>query len=700
MTDPLHILARLYNIQADYRDGLGQSRKAAPEAIVKVLQALGAPLTSFDDIPDVLHRRRQTLWQRAVEPVTIAWQGQPPLIRIRLPTQLADTVVHYRVTFENGGEIEGDCRDFDRFTKVPKVIDGTRYVTRRLTLPANPPLGYHSLRLQVGGLDFESFLISAPLHAYAPEDEARRWGLFCPLYALNSGRSWGAGDFSDLGDLIDFTEELNGHAAATLPLLASFLGEPFNPSPYAPVSRLFWNEIYLDLERVPELAHCTQAQAMLDSEELRRELAAMRSQPLVDYRKAMALKRNILIPLSRSLLQGTSARKDSFNQFVDTHPRARDYAAFRATVERAGTTWRYWQPPAREGHLTANDYDRNDQNYHLYVQWLCREQIDALSHQANTRGTGLYLDFPLGVNRDGYDVWRERHLFALAASGGAPPDELFIKGQNWGFPPFQPDALRAQGYRYYIDCLRHHMGGAAMLRVDHVMGLHRAFWVPEGFDATDGMYVRYPASEFYAIFNLESQRHRVRIVGENLGTVPDYVNEALARHKILGMHVGQFGVGTDPAAALQAAPRHTVASLNTHDTATFMGFWSGADIQDRLALGLINTEQASDEHRHRAAQRQALAAFLQNQGYFTETNPGAGAVLRAWLIFLAGQGEEFLLVNLEDLGLEAAPQNVPGTWQERPNWRRKGRFTLADIRAREPLMTLLRTISDKRSRIG
>jgi 4-alpha-glucanotransferase len=700
MTDSLHKLARLYNIQADYRDGLGQSRKAAPEAILKVLQALGAPLASLDDIPDALHQRRQTLWQRAVEPVTIAWEGQPLLLRMRLPGRFADSVVHYRVTFENGGEIKGDCSAVDSFTPAPKVIDGTRYVARRLTLSANLPLGYHGLHLQVGNLDFDSLLISAPLHAYAPEGEARRWGLFCPLYALNSGRSWGAGDFSDLGDLIEFTKELKAHAAATLPLLASFLDEPFNPSPYAPVSRLFWNEIYLDLEGVAELADCAQAQAMLDSEELRRELAAMRSQPLVDYRKAMALKRNILIPLSRSLLQGTSARNDSFKEFVDTHPRVRDYAAFRAAVERARTTWRYWQPAAREGHLTANDYDRNDQDYHLYVQWLCVEQIGALSHRANRSGTGLYLDFPLGVNGDGYDVWRERHLFALAASGGAPPDELFIKGQNWGFPPFQPDALRAQGYRYYIDCLRHHMGGAIMLRVDHVMGLHRAFWIPEGFDATDGMYVRYPASEFYAIFNLESQRHRVRIVGENLGTVPDYVNEALARHKILGMHVGQFGVGTDPAAALQAAPRHTVASLNTHDTATFIGFWSGGDIQDRLALGLIKAEQASDEHRHRAAQRQALAAFLQTQGYLTEANPDAGAVLRAWLIFLAGQSEEFLLVNLEDLGLEGAPQNVPGTWQERPNWRRKGRFTLADIRAKEPLMMVLRTISDKRSRIG
>jgi 4-alpha-glucanotransferase len=288
---------------------------------------------------------------------------------------------------------------------------------------------------------------------------------------------------------------------------------------------------------------------------------------------------------------------------------------------------------------------------------------------------------------------------ALPASG-APPDDLFVKGQNWGFPPLQPEALREQGYCYYIDCLRHHMTSAAMLRVDHIMGLHRAFWVPEGFSATDGVYVRYRAQEFYAIFNLESQRHGVRIVGENLGTVPGYVNEAMARRQFLGMHVVQFGVDTNPAEALQPPPRESLASLNTHDTPTFMGFWIGGDIQDRLALGLIDAARAEDEHHYRAAQRHALVDFLHGRCYLDEATVDAAAVLHALLSFLADQSEAFLLVNLEDLWLEPAPQNVPGTWQERPNWQRKARCSLADVRTREPLMTLLRTISDKRSRIS
>jgi 4-alpha-glucanotransferase len=621
------------------------------------------------------------------------------MVQLRLPAALGETAAYFQFVLEGGEVIEGACADAPGVTVVMKEVEGARYVKRRVVVPATPPLGYHRLRLQIADLSLESHLFSAPLRAYTPTGKDHRWGLFCPLYALHSERSWGAGDFTDLGDLIEFTGELNGHAVATLPLLAGFLDEPFNPSPYAPVSRLFWNELFLDVLQVAELAQTTRARSMIQSEEFRRDLEAVRAQPLVDYRRAMALKRQILAELCRSLRRGRSARKPSFDEFVATHPAAQDYAAFRAKVEREGRIWSLWEPASRDGELRPKEYDRDAQYYHLYVQWLCAEQTRVLGGKAKALGAGLYLDFPLGVNRDGYDVWRERRLFALAASGGAPPDGLFVKGQNWGFPPLQPEALRQQGYRYYIACLRHHMGPAGMLRIDHVMGLHRAFWVPEGFGATDGMYVRYHAPEFYAIFNLESHRHGVEIVGENLGTVPGHVNEAMARHGFLGMHVDQFGVDADPARALNQPTRNSMASLNTHDTATFMGFWTGAEIDDRVSLGLIDAGQAEQEHRYRAAQRNALAAFLHSQGYLSEPKADAKAVLHAWLAFLADGSEEFLLVNLEDLWLEPAPQNVPGTWLERPNWQRKTRYSLQEVRAMTPIVTLLKTISDIRGGI-
>ena len=215
-------------------------------------------------------------------------------------------------------------------------------------------------------------------------------------------------------------------------------------------------------------------------------------------------------------------------------------------------------------------------------------------------------------------------------NGGAPPDGLYIKGQTWGFPPLQPEAIRRQGYRYYIECLRHHMGPADMLRIDHVMGLHRAFWVPDGFSATDGVYVHDRAPEFYAILNLESHRHRVQIVGENLGTVPESVNAAMARRKIYGMHVGQFGVSGDPTARwTRLPPLSSRASTPTtprrlwvsgrRKTSTTVSLW-----------GFSIMRQTDQERRYRAAQRDALIAYLRAKGYIGE-DASEAAVLRGWL---------------------------------------------------------------------
>jgi 4-alpha-glucanotransferase len=696
--DSLSTLARLYNLQTVYHDALGELRSAPPQAILSVLKSLEAPIESLADVPNALRARHQALWQRGIEPVSVAWQDRPLKVKLRLPITLAETPVGGEIILENGGRFECQLEDAKCFPARGHTVEGARYVARSLIRRDSLPLGYHRLHVRVGDMALESFVVAAPSQAYTAPEEIKRWGIFCPVYALHSARSWGAGDVSDLAELVRFTSALGGHAVATLPMLAAFLDEPFNASPYAPVSRLFWNELYLDVTKIPELASCATAQAMLNSAEFCRELDTVRAEPLIDYRKAMALKRKVIEELLDSFLSTSSERRDKFESSVAARAGLDDYAAFRAKGERERKSWPHWPEPERDGMLAPNGYDTRAKSYHLYVQWLCDEQAGWLRSESD-HGAALYLDFPLGVNRDGYDVWRERDLFALRASGGAPPDALFIKGQNWGFPPLHPSAVRSQEYRYYRECVRHHMAHASILRIDHVMGMHRAFWVPEGFSAAEGLYVHHPAAEYYAILSLESHRHEVQIVGENLGTVPPYVNEAMSRHRLLGMHVGQFCVSTDPAHALDAPAADTVASLDTHDTATFMSFWTGADIDDRLALALITQEQAQREHDCRAAQREALITYLRSNGRLG-ADDDAGEILKAWLTFLAGGAEEFLLVNLEDLWLETEPQNVPGTWQERPNWRRKARFGLEEIRAMPELIELLKTIGDIRRRMS
>jgi 4-alpha-glucanotransferase len=235
-----------------------------------------------------------------------------------------------------------------------------------------------------------------------------------------------------------------------------------------------------------------------------------------------------------------------------------------------------------------------------------------------------------------------------------------------------------------------------MLRLDHVMGFHRLYWIPRGFAATEGVYVRYPAETFYAILSLESQRYQTEIVGENLGTVPVHVNAALAEHNIHGMYVGQFNVIPGATEGLERIGAENVASLNTHDTPTLAGFWSGSDIQDSVELGLIKQSQLDETREHRARQCETLIAYLKSLGWLHETAPAA--VLKAWLSHIAATDAWLLLVNLEDLWLEPQRQNVPGTWQERPNWRHKARFSLEQIRRLDAVIETLKSIDEIRNR--
>ena len=693
----LHNVARLFNIQTIFYDGLGRLTQPPSETILHVLRILGAPVERVDDLTDALRQRRQFLLQRGIDPVIVAWDGGPLRLKLRLPGPLAGMQSRYRIALESGSFFEGKCQSDVKIKPVERCVEGVRYATQWIVVPEKLPLGYHRLHLQVGTLAFDSYVLSSARQTYgATAVNPRFWGLFCPLYALASKKNWGAGNFSDLEKFIDFTGDMGGDFVGTLPLLSTFLDEPFNPSPYAPVSRLFWNEFYLDVTRIPELRRSPAARAMIHSSGFQTDLARLRATPLIDYRRLMGLKHRVLDELLQTLMNRASKRRSAFEHFIEAHPQARDYAAFRAKVERARTPWELWPAAHRDGKLEAADYDERIKQYHLYVQWQAEEQMQALAQKTRTGGPALYLDFPLGVNRDGYDVWRERQVFGLAASGGAPPDDFFTKGQNWGFPPLHPDGLRQQGYRYYIDCLRHHLRHAGMLRIDHVMGFHRLYWVPHGFAATDGVYVRYPADEFYAILSLESHRHQVEIVGENLGTVPPYVNTALAKHRIHGMYVSQFCVTADPLRALQEAARDAVASLNTHDTPTFAGFWQEGDIQDRLALGLLFPPEAQMHREQRASARRALIEYLKCRGWLEGESPGPLAILRAWLSELASGNAYLVLVNLEDLWLEPLPQNVPGTWEERPNWKRKTQFSLDEIRKMDSVTKILTAINEIR----
>jgi 4-alpha-glucanotransferase len=395
--------------------------------------------------------------------------------------------------------------------------------------------------------------------------------------------------------------------------------------------------------------------------------------------------------LARTVFAESSGRLAALEEFVRRYPRVEDYARFRAAGERQGTSWHVWPDGLREGLLQAGDYEEHVRRYHLYVQWLADEQLGRLAKKARQSGPGLYLDLPLGVHADSYDVWRERSSFALGVSGGAPPDSLFTGGQDWGFPPLHPEKIREEGYRYLTACLRRHMQLAGVLRIDHLMGLHRLFWVPHGQGACGGVYVRYPAEELYALYCLESHRNGTVLVGEDLGTVPPEVPPAMRRHHIDGLHVAQYEAAPDRHPVLSPVRPGALACLNTHDMPPLAAFWQGLDIDDRLDLGLLDADAVRREHAHRRELCQALVRFLQVEGYLGE-DVDLPAVVRGLLTYLVEGTSDLVLVNLEDLCLETQQQNVPGTWHERPNWQQKTRHSLETIQGMEQVLAVLREV--------
>ena len=695
----LHELARLCGVETTYVNYLtGRPKLVHEETLVAVLRTLGIELRSLSDVPRALSRQRRARWQRCLEPVVVAWDGRPTSTLLRLPAHPSGGRLEAELRLE-GGEI---IRWFASLAALPVEerarVGGEQYVARRLPLPPLP-LGYHRLHLRVARREFEALILAAPREAFAPAGRERSWGLFLPLYSLRTKSSWGAGDFTDLGVFSRWMAREGGRLVGTLPLLAAFLGEPFEPSPYSPASRLFWNEFYVDVTQAPELARCAEAKRILNSAEFQRELDALKAAPLVDYRRGMALKRGVLEPLAESFFS-LGTKPATFARFLEAHPEAEDYARFRAVTERRGAPWREWPARLRVGHVRPGDYDQAARRYHLYAQWLAHSQLERFSARAARRGQGLYLDLPLGVHPAGYDVWRHRDAFALEASGGAPPDPVWTTGQNWSFPPLHPERLREQGYDYFIACLRHQLRHASLLRVDHIMGFHRLFWIPAGSAEGAGAYVRYRAEEFYAILCLESQRHRAVIVGENLGSVPEYVNRALKRHGIQSMSVVQYELEGNLRRALRAVPLDSLAGVNTHDMPPFAGWWEGEDIADRLARGLIKPDGARKEYEGRALRKNFLMSFLRRRGWLGRAATDAAALFRACARYLAAGPARALVLNLEDFWTETAQQNIPGTMTERPNWKRKARYALEEFSRDRTLRALLREVNRLRKRLG
>jgi 4-alpha-glucanotransferase len=607
----LRELARLFGIQLTYDDAAGKKRIASRESLEAALRAM---LPDGAKLDKALVRRRAEIAGRAVEPVIVAWDGKLKLPKIAEP---------HRIILEDGERFDG------------RVL----------------PFGYHTLQI---GRKNAATIFSAPMKA--PEPAGRTWGVFAPLHAIHTDLTWGAGDLGDMREYQQWLRSIGGDVVATLPLNAIFAEE--DPSPYSPISRLYWNEMYLEVRRLPEYRG--------------EPLEPLPMTDRVDYRQVMAAKRKLLLDLSRRFFEQP---EEGFAEFArDTN----DYALFRSRMESTHGLWRNW--------IDDDVFSFDAVRYHLYVQYRMSQQLGQLE--------GLYLDFPLGVHPNGYDAWRFDAQFARNVAVGAPPDLFFTKGQNWGFPPLHPDAIREHRHAYFRECVRRQLAHASVLRIDHVMGLHRLFWIPEGMEAKDGVYVRYPEDELYAVLTIEAQRSGSVIVGEDLGTVPQYVPKMMDKHGVHRMYVVQYEMKPEGANPAGKPPVDSVASINTHDMPPFSAFWNGKDIDDRVERELLDEDGAKEERTRREKMRRGLVKFLKARRLLRSQENDPRAVLEAVLRFLGESDAEIVLVNLEDLWLESEAQNVPGVPEH--SWRQRMRLSLREIQSDEAVMRLLHAVDDAR----
>jgi len=650
----------------------GRLRRASPDAVLAVLAALGVPIRRLADAPDAERSVRLRAWRRPLDPCRVWWEGRSLPVHLRRPADGAWTGCACRLRLEDGDVWRWELTEEQTPVVRSASVEGERFEVRNLRIETRLPAGVHRLEVEADGRRLESVILAAPRTAFAGEARAPLWGTIMPLYALHSRRSWGSGDLTDLSALIRWTGAQGGAVVGTLPLLAGFSAERSDPSPYLPVSRLFWNEMYADLESAPGLAEAPEVRAELETADGREALRRLRSGRLLEWPAAFALRRRLLDGLARHFFTSGGEGSRTFQSFLGRNPQAREYARFRAACERrarggAGAAdWRTWSRRARDGKLAANDYEAADVRRHLYAQWLMDAQFTRVGVEARERGVRLYLDLPLGVHPAGYDAWREQRLFVREAETGAPPDAFFAGGQTWDTPPPHPERQREDGYRYLRRVLRFQMRHAGILRVDHVIGLHRQFWVAKGMSPAEGVYVRYPSTELYALLTLESRRSECELVGEDLGTVPPALRPAMRRHGLRRSWVVGLELTAGKRISSKSVPPGSVAALDTHDTPTFASTWEGLTGACRRASGLPY-----------------------------ERSVALGACLTA----LGESGARLVLVNLEDLWGETEPQNVPGSRAaERPNWRQRGRLSLEEFSGDPEVATMLAELNRSRRR--
>lgn len=690
----LHELAERVGIISEYLDQTGkETRKTTDATRIELLRIMGIDAANDESAMRALDALDAQERERIIEPVRVMRQGRARSVRteLALPEGWSGTIRWELVVEEEGGK--------------RRKASGRGRATRgtlALAVPLPRETGYHTVRLRLSAgkeaREAEQSLIIVPERCLTPDDllgGRRVFGIIANLYSVRSERNWGVGDLEDLARLLVWSGTVGAEFVGVNPLHA-LRNRGMDVSPYSPVSRVYRNAIYLDPERIPIVGEAD-VRDLLASDDVQRELAELRASTRVEYERVMALKHRVLHRLHERFADaGTSnARAREYARYRETQgeplERFAIYQALDAHFTREGHDggFREWPEEFRSPESAAvrrfADSHASDVDYHRWIQFELDCQLAAAADRARSAelAIGLYQDLAIGTSPNGSDVWSYPHLFVQGASIGAPPDPYSATGQNWGLPPIHPHHLREDRYGYWISLVRASLRHAGALRIDHVMGLFRQFWIPEGKSGKEGAYVRFPADDLLGILALESSRTGALVVGEDLGTVPKEVPPALESWGILSSKVLYFERGRKGSfvPATQYEPL-ALATANTHDMATLAGFWSGGDLELREKVGLANAKETRAAKRERQQHREELVDRLAKEGILDDdgTELDETTVRGAVHEFLARTPSALVGFALDDLTGEVEPVNVPGVGPDKyPSWTRRMQMPVEQI---------------------
>lgn len=701
--------APLFGIGAEFWDIFGNRHVTSTATKRSILHALGVNTDTEESLERSLADLARLEWERLLPPAVVTGQTGAIELPLCVRSELVGEIARFSVAAEDGVAYRFEAALWELPQTGSIEMDGHTWVRKQVHAPIALPLGYHEISVKVGSETGATRYIVTPERAWTDPHlgrGGRAAGIAVSLYGVRSGRNWGCGDFRDLRDVIDWVaEELRASFVALNPLHAIHNRRPFNTSPYLPNCIFYQNALYLDVEGMEDFQGCRRAVALRASPAVEAEIEELRGTPFVEYERVFGLKVRFLkmafVQFLREWRKG-SARARAFDAFRSREGELlEDFALYCALDEHIHRSnpeiwvWTDWPASYQNPHspetLAFRKKHWRSVLFYQYLQWQIDLQLAAAQKHARDQqlSIGLYHDLALATDRFGGDLWAHRPFYVAGCRVGSPPDDFSPEGQDWAFPPPHSARHREDGYRLYAESIRKNCRHGGALRIDHVMRLFRLYWIPDGIHAKEGAYVKELNQDYVRILALESVRNQVVVVGEDLGTVEPEVRETLARFGILSYRLfyfekndrGEFRRNDE-------YPLQALVSSTTHDLPTLAGFWVGADIEARRDAQLIDEGSYRSQHESRAREKQKMIDVLFGLGLMPQHLPReayaypelTGELHNAIVGFLAMTPSQLLAINHEDLTKEPYQQNLPGSTWQYPNWGRKMRFTIEQLR--------------------